>query len=182
MEFKAITKEALASTREVWEGHLDELEQQSEMVRPSLYWSALDAASARVDGNLESQQFGVFSEDCSYAMALVAVHRVAHRDPCYLKIREIRLEPSLSYEIDDDAGADYFTRHRLVSEVVGVIIASVLEMANSVEHSASMVKIYGSTAVEIELFATVVASAKDIESDWGVKVSTHGHWLQFDKI
>lgn len=180
MIFKKMDRNELSSTKLAWDKALDELEESTELVRPSLYWSALDAASARVEGALESLQYGLFEAETSSAIALVAVHPVMYGTIPYLKIREIRLHPSLSIEIEKSALGDYFTRHRRITEIIGTILAESLALTVEV-FPCSKVKVYGSTTVEFEMFANVVLNSKEIEREWGLKVSTHGHWLQFEK-
>ena len=182
MDFKTLDRNELDETRSKWESDIDLMEESSEVIRPSLYWSALDAAAARVTGGLESLQFGLFLDNKSYASALVAVHHVNHGNPPYLKIREIRLEPSLSYEIDESSEGNYFARHRQISEILGAIFAEVIALADCSSLKSDKIKIYGSTSVEIEMFAQVVMHAEDIENRWKLRVSTHGHWLQFEKL
>jgi hypothetical protein len=182
MIFKELNKGELDKTRSKWEADIELLEELTELVRPSLYWSALDAAAARITGELESRQYGLFEDGVDSALALVAVHFVHRLSPPYLKVREIRLEPSLSYEIDDSKEGDYFVRHRKITEAIGAIFTEVILLSNSSDrNSINKIKIYGSTAVEIEMFAQVVMNAKEIEKSWGLQVSTHGHWLQFEK-
>lgn len=180
MIFKKMGRSELVSTKEAWDSALDELEESTELVRPSLYWSALDAASARVDGSLESLQYGLFEDGENSAIALVAVHPVMYCTQPYLKIREIRLHPSLSVEIETSALGDYFTRHRRVTEIIGAILSESL-LLTAEEFPCSKLKIYGSTTVEFEMFANVVSNSTSLEQEWGLTVSTHGHWLQFEK-
>jgi|TARA_Y100000296_G_C5088170_1_gene213460 hypothetical protein len=181
MIFKKVTREELKVTREKWERDIERLEEADETVRPSLYWSALDAASARIGEELESLQYGLYENHIeSNAIALVAVHPVLASSAPYLKVREIRLEPSLGYDLGDGDGEDYFSRHKKITEIVGSIIAEVLVLATD-EYGMNKIKIYGSTQVEIEMFTNVVAHSKHLEESWGVRASAHGHWLQFEK-
>jgi hypothetical protein len=181
MIFKKLIREELLGTRLKWEMDIQKLEDADETVRPSLYWSALDAASARIGGELESLQYAMYetgSDSC--AIALVAVHPVDQNVAPYLKVREIRLEPSLGYDLGDGGGDDYLSRHKKITEVVATIIAEVLFLATDT-YKMNKIKIYGSTQVEMEMFTNVVTNSRELEEAWGVRASAHGHWLQFEK-
>ena len=176
MLFKELDSSDLAKTREVWEQKLDAFEEQMENVRPSRYWSALDAAAGRISGSLEARQFGLFEGGNEHASALVALLYIDKRPEPYLKIREIRLAPELSNEVNVDLSI-----FRKASDAIAAIIGKVLELSETGEFQAEIVKLYGDTAVEMQMFAHFVNSADSLQANWGLKISSHGHWLQFEK-
>ncbi|MEQ3701418.1 hypothetical protein [Thalassolituus sp.] len=181
-EFIKMTNASMGLTRTHWEAQLDDLERRKEEISPSIYWSALDAASARVCGQLESTQFALFEGDCQYAIALVTVHYVSQRVSPYLKVREIRVSPELSFDIEPNNGAEFRANRQKLYSILGEIFAKCLALSETQDYGALEVKFYGSTKVEMSLFTSIMLDAKYIEENWDLNVSTHGHWLQFSRI
>ena len=183
MDFRPLSLDLLESTREEWSRQVKSINQDEDIVLPTNYERVVDWAEKTVESEDEiyARPHGVTSEldsEPDYAKALLKLTYAHNRNPAYVKLLEIHLEPKLDLEGREQID---FSDRKGARRVVSNALVNSLKLTFA-DLPSSKLKVYGRTEQMKSFFDLIIGN---LEEDGllpdGLDIERQGSWLVFDR-
>lgn len=182
MDFSPLTLGIIDETRKEWSRQVEKINQEDDVVLPTNYERIVDWAEKTVQSEDEqyARPHGVTYQggETVYAKALLKLTYAHNRNPPYVKLLEIHLEPKLDLEGRDRIG---FELKKEARRVISRALINSLELTFE-ELPSSKLKVYGRTEQMRSFFDLTVESLEESGSlPGGLDVEREGNWLVLNK-
>ena len=124
--------------------------------------------------------YALVREGCAYASAIIEItHALPNSETPYLKVLDIKLEPNLNLEIQDQE--DESVLKQIFDVQMYALIYSITLIFS--ELPSTKLKIYGRTDLMVGMFNGVISAGKidDTLSKLGLTIRRESKWLVIDR-
>lgn len=183
MDFRPLSLDLLETTREEWSQQIETINQQQGIILPTNYERIVDWAEKTVQSEEEiyARPHGVTSEqdgEPDYAKALLKLTYAHNRNPAYVKLLEMHLEPRLDLEGRDQIE---FSDRKEARRVVSYGLINSLELTFD-DLPSSKLKVYGRTEQMRSFFDFAIDGLEEEgQLPDGLDIERQGSWLVFDR-
>jgi len=177
-QLQSISTELVDHTNAAWNAQIAVC---GEDIFISHYEMVMDWAKKYADGQGDDgcHVYGLVADGADYACAYLELsHAGKHLNEPWLKVLAVYIEPALDVNNQDANQEDLLDK---ITDILGYSLVESLRLTMG-EHPSSKLKVYAKTDDHLGFFQAMAASARKSGQIPGLKVSTHGRWLVFEKL